>query len=179
VPALLRAQVSGTAAQAQDLLRGWDFQQPADGPAGSPQARGSAAAAYFNAVWRSLLVRIFDALPAGHKRDGGDRWWEVVRGLLDNPSSPWWDDRGTPAIETADQIIAAAMQDAARELTGRLGDDPSAWRWGTLHQLAVRNQTFRMSGIAPIASLFNHRPAGVAGGSSIVNATGWDASTAG
>jgi penicillin amidase len=177
VPALLRAQLSGTAAEAQDLLRHWDFQQPAEGPDGSAQGRSSAAAAYFNAVWRALLPRTFDELPAGHQPNGGDRWWEVVRGLLANPSSPWWDDRETTATETADQIVAAAMQDAARELTHQLGDDPSAWRWGALHQLTVRNQTFGESGIAAIEWLFNQRPAAVGGGSSIVNATGWDATT--
>jgi penicillin amidase len=175
VPALLRVPLSGPAARARDLLRNWDFQQPADGPSGSAQAHSSAAAAYFNAVWRALLVRTFDELPAGHEAQGGDRWWQVVRGLLDNPSSPWWDDQETPATETADEVIAVALGDAADELDGKLGDDPSAWRWGALHRLTVRNQTFGKSGVAAIDWLFNGRPAGVAGGSSIVNATGWDA----
>ncbi|BCB76087.1 penicillin acylase family protein [Phytohabitans flavus] len=162
VPHLLRVPFDGAA---RDLLRGWDYQQPVD----------SAPAAYFNAVWRALLARTFDELPAGHKADGGDRWWEVVRGLLEKPSSPWWDDRGTPAVETMDQMLSAALADASAELTDRLGDDPAAWRWGDLHTLVLRNQSFGESGVGPIEWLFNRGPEPVAGGSSIVNATGWDA----
>jgi len=176
VPSLTQVPLSGTAAKAQALLSGWDFQQPADGAGGTPQARSSAAAAYYNAVWRHLLVRLFDELPGDHEADGGDRWFEVVRQLLSEPASPWWDDRTTPAVESADAVITAAMVDAAGELAKRLGDDPAGWRWGRLHQLTVRNQTFGKSGIGVVEWMFNHGPADTAGGQSIVNATGWDAS---
>ncbi|MBV8933736.1 MAG: penicillin acylase family protein, partial [Kutzneria sp.] len=54
VPALLKAGVTGDATKALDLLRGWDFSQDKD----------SAAAAYFNAVWRHVLTDTFnDDLP--------------------------------------------------------------------------------------------------------------------
>ncbi|MEU6238919.1 penicillin acylase family protein [Kitasatospora sp. NPDC047058] len=85
VPHLLRVQVGAQAGPAQDLLRGWDFTQGAD----------SAPAAYFNAVWRELLKEAFtDRLSrAGVKSyaypDGGGRWFDVVRGLLDKPDSLW------------------------------------------------------------------------------------------
>jgi penicillin amidase len=168
VPVLLNATVSGRTAKAQALLRGWDYQQPADG-------RGSAAAAYYNSVWRHLLTRLFDELPADRMPDGGDRWFEVVRGLLGDPASPWWDVRSTPVRETRDDIVSAAMRDASDELSRRLGDDPTAWRWGALHQITVQNQTFGKSGVAPIEWLFNVGPAPTSGGQSTVNATGWDA----
>jgi penicillin G amidase len=173
VPALLAAPVSERAARARELLRDWDYQQPADGRRGSPQARSSAAAAYFNAVWRQVLLRTFDELPEDFRPGGEDRWFEVVRALLATPSSPWWDDRSTPSTEDATAILVAAQREADEELRDRLGADPQNWRWGKLHTLAVRNQTFGESGIAPIEWLFNHPAAGVSGGSSIVNATGW------
>jgi penicillin amidase len=176
VPVLLNAQVTGATAKAQELLRGWDFQQPADGKSGTAAAKSSAAAAYYNSVWRHLLARLFDELPADRKPDGEDRWFEVVRALLNDPESPWWDDKGTPAHETREDIVAAAMRDATDEVSGRLGADPTGWRWGALHQITVRNQTFGKSGIAPIEWLFNVGPAAASGGGSIVNATGWDAS---
>ena len=175
VPYLTRIPLSGTAARAQALLVGWDFQQPADGDAGTVQAHSSAAAAYYNAVWRHLLTRLFDELPGEHKADGGDRWFEVVRALLTEPSSPWWDDRATGAAESETDIIKAALLDAAGELSKRLGDQPSEWRWGRLHRLTLRNQTFGTSGVRMIEWLFNRGPVDVAGGQSIVNATGWDA----
>jgi penicillin amidase len=176
VPLLLQVPASGSAAKARELLRGWDFQQPADGKPGTAQAQSSAAAAFYNAVWKHLLARIFDELPAGLKPDGDDRWFEVVRSLLANPSSRWWDDRSTSTVESATDIAAEAVREAAGELERRLGADPGAWRWGRLHQLTVRNQTFGKSGIAPIEWLFNADPAGTSGGGAIVNATGWDAS---
>jgi penicillin amidase len=174
VPVLLNARVSGRTAKAQALLRGWNYQQPAEGRPGTATARSSAAAAYFNAIWRHLLDRTFDELPADRKPDGGDRWFEVMHGLLADPSSPWWDVRATPQRETRDGIVAAAMRDASDELSHRLGTDPSQWRWGELHTITVRNQSFGTSGIGPIEWLFNVGPAATSGGQSIVNATGWD-----
>ncbi|SEG17412.1 penicillin amidase [Thermomonospora echinospora] len=150
-----------------ELLRGWNFDQ----------ARDSAPAAYFNAIWRHLVIGAFnDELPEGARPDGGDRWFEVVRGLLDRPDDPWWDDAGTPsAKETRDDVLRQAVKAAHTELTGRLGDDPRAWRWGDLHTLQLTNDTFGTSGIAPIEWLFNRGPLKLSGGASIVNATGWDA----
>jgi len=173
VPGLLAEPVVTPAA---DLLKDWDFQQPADGPAGSPQAHSSAAAAYFNAVYRHLLARVFDELPAGYRPNGGDRWWLVLLRLLNQEESPWWDDRSTPKVETRDDIVTAAMNEAADELTHRLGKDPTAWRWGRLHTLTLRNQSLGRSGVAPIEAMFNYGPAAVSGGGSIVDATGWDPS---
>jgi len=170
VPALLAVTVDGDAARARELLRGWDFQQPAQEPATS-----SAAAAFYNATWKALLARTFDELPSDRQPNGNDRWWEVARSLLDAPTSPWWDDKSTPDVETRDTVLAAAMVDATAELRERLGGDPKGWRWGALHTITLRNATFGESGIAPIEWLFNHGPVGTSGGDAIVNATGWSA----
>jgi penicillin amidase len=177
VPALLAAPLDPAAphaaeiSTARDLLRTWDFQQPADSPAAS-----SAAAAFYNATWRHLLLRTFDELPDDQKPNGQDRWFEVMRTLLAQPTSPWWDDTSTARTETRDDILAAAMADAVSELNDRAGSTPADWRWGKLHTLALVNQTFGKSGIGPIEWLFNRGPAPVSGGSSIVNATSWTAS---
>ena len=57
-----------------------------------------------------------------------------------------------------------------------MGSDPDGWRWGRLHTLMLTNQSFGESGIGPIEWLFNRGPYELGGGSSIVNAIGWDAS---
>jgi penicillin amidase len=171
VPALLSVPLgddTGDVVRARRLLAGWDFQQPAESPAAS-----SAAAAFYNATWRHLLRRTFDELPEPAGPGGDERWWEIVRSLLAQPRSPWWDDRTTASIQARDDILKAAMRDAVRELTGRLGDDPGDWRWGELHTLMLANDTFGRSGIAPVEWLFNRGPVAVAGGGGIVNATGW------
>lgn len=163
VPALLAVPGSGPA---RDLLKGWDYQQPAD----------SAPAAFYNATWRALMARLFDELGKDHPANGGERFFEVTRNLLADPASTWWDDRRTPKVETQQDILAAAMADAERELRSRLGSDPKKWQWGDLHTLTLTNQTFGKSGIGPVEWLFNRGPFPVAGGGGIVNANGWDAS---
>jgi penicillin G amidase len=178
-PALLDRGLTGRAAKAQDLLRGWDFQEPAAGGAGTPEGRSSAAAAYFNAVWKHLLADTFDELPAPWKPTGDDRWWLVVTGLMAKPADAWWDVGATPAVEGRDDIVARAMTEAADELTDSLGKDPAGWRWGSIHTLTLRNQSFGTSGIAPIEWLFNKSPVPVGGGGGIVDANAYDASRPG
>ncbi|MBB5869520.1 penicillin amidase [Allocatelliglobosispora scoriae] len=154
-----------SAREAAALLKEWDFQQP----------ESSAAAAYYNAVWKHLLILTFDELGTDYVPDGGDRWFEVVRSLLDKPESPWWNDRTTSATEKRDDILAKAQDAAFTELAEAQGTDPLAWKWGEMHTLTARNQTFGESGIGPIEWLFNHETTGVSGGDAIVNATGWSA----
>jgi penicillin amidase len=165
VPALTSIDLTESTAgprKARELLTDWDYHQ----------SESSAGAAYFNAVWRHLLSRTFDELPDDLTPDGGSRWFEVVTGLLAEPNSPWWDEKGTSPVETRDDVLREALDDAARELSGRLGDEPSEWRWGDLHTLTIRNQSFGDSGIGVIEALFNRGPYSVAGGTSLVNATG-------
>ncbi|MFC4134392.1 penicillin acylase family protein [Hamadaea flava] len=167
VPWLART-APDAAKQAVRLLDGWDYQQPED----------SAAAAYYNAVWRNLLRLVFDELgygDDGYPADGGDRWFEVVRHLLDQPEAAWWDVKSTAGHETREQILAQAQADAVAELTEDQDKDPKKWRWGAMHTLTATHATFGTSGIGPIEWLFNHEKTGVSGGDSIVNATGWTA----
>jgi len=165
VPALAAVDLGdapGRVVSARKLLTGWDYHQ----------SQSSAGAAYFNAIWRHVLIRTFDELPDSVEPDGGSRWFQVVTALLKDPRSPWWDERGTSVVEGRDDVLRAAMRDAADELTERLGDDPSEWRWGDLHTLTIRNQSLGDSGIGMVEALFNRGPYPVAGGSSLVNATG-------
>ncbi|GII83885.1 peptidase S45 [Sphaerisporangium siamense] len=164
VPYLLKA---GARVPEARLLDGWDH----------TQRRDSAPAAYFNAVWRQLLQRTFDdELPEGGRAGGGDRWYEVVRTLLERPADPWWDDARTKdRTEGRDEILAAAMTGAAKELRERLGGTPEDWRWGDLHTLELTHETFGTSGIGPVEWLFNRGPLRLGGGQDAVDATGWDA----
>ncbi len=167
VPVVLDAAPDTPAFEtARQLWEDWDYQQRSD----------SAPAALFEAFWNHLLTRTFhDDLPEDYWPSGGSRWWEVVRHLVENPASPWWDDQSTPEVETRDQMFAAALEDAVKELRARLGKDPSQWRWGDLHTATFRNETLGKSGIGPIEGLFNRGPFPVSGGKAIVNATGWTA----
>ena len=152
--------------QARALLEGWDYQMDMD----------SAPAALFAAFWRHLLAATFhDDLPQDFWPNGGSRWFEVVRRLVQDPQSPWWDDRTTPETEDRDAILRRAFQAAVDELEAAQGSDPTRWRWGDLHTATFENQTLGRSGVAVIEWLFNRGPFPTAGGSNIVNATAWDA----
>ncbi|WP_432095523.1 penicillin acylase family protein [Streptomyces sp. bgisy100] len=208
-PLLLKIDVKDPyVREAQKLLEGWDYTQDPD----------SAAAAYFNAVWRNTLKLAFgnklpkelrvegqclrvrpadDTGPAedlnGNARlvrecgereaesaqpDGGDRWYEVVRSILDDQDNTWWKTSGTvgsPGDRNRDELLAHAMKDARWELTAELGKDTDTWSWGRLHQLTLRNQTFGVEGPGFLQSVFNRGPWNLGGGQEAVNATGWNA----
>ncbi|MGV4923240.1 penicillin acylase family protein [Streptomyces sp. BHT-5-2] len=191
---------------AQQLLNGWDFTQEPD----------SAAAAYFNAVWRNTLKLAFGnkmpkelrvkgqclyVRPAGDtgpadtqnklvrecgerdgdtaQPDGGDRWYEVVRNILDDPNNAWWktDDRpGHPGLKNRDELLAQAMKDARYELTSKLGKNIDNWTWGRLHQMDLKNQTLGKDGPGFLQDLLNRGPWNLGGGEAAVDATGWNAS---
>nr|WSX51475.1 penicillin acylase family protein [Streptomyces sp. NBC_00974] len=192
---------------AQKLLEGWNYTQEPD----------SAAAAYFNAVWRNILKLAFgDKMPKelriegscmnvpeqttgpaddlakmirecgtrgadSAQPDGGDRWFEVVRRLVKNENSEWWQApaarRGEAATTTRDQLFARAMKDARWELTAKLGKDQSTWSWGRMHQLMLKNQTIGTEGPGYLQWLLNRGPWNLGGGEATVNATGWNASS--
>ena len=158
---------SGYYSDGQRLLDGWDFHQGPD----------SAAAAYYNVVWRELLERTFDdELPSDVQPDGGDRWFQVVTDLLTRPGDKWWDDIETDdVVETRDDILEASLKAARDELTKRQSPDADEWSWGQLHRLELRSSTLGESGIGVIEALFNRGPWAVGGGGAIPDATGWDA----
>ncbi|MGN7798394.1 penicillin acylase family protein [Leifsonia sp. 22587] len=151
--------------QAARLLDGWDYRD-----------RGSsAAAAYFAVFWKELLHDAFARkIPAATAPTGGDRWFAVVQSLLSQPDSSWWADSDLGATDR-DSMIAYAAGKAWGETRRLLGGDPAGWRWDRLHTLTLTNASFGESGIAPIEWLFNRGPWHVGGGSSVVDATGWDA----
>ncbi len=171
VPVLLEIELDDPfTAAGQDLLRDWDQVMGAD----------SAAAMYFAAVWADVLELTFaDELPDGHGPTGGSRWLEVVRTLLENPTSTWWDDRSTPGVvEGRDDVLRRALESARTQLTAQIGARTDDWAWGLLHVAAPTHPVLGGDGIPRVVHrLVNPTPQQVGGGSSIVDATGWDASS--
>ncbi|MER6343484.1 penicillin acylase family protein [Streptomyces sp. NPDC001595] len=205
VPQLLKLDVDDKdVREAQKLLEGWDYTQDAD----------SAAAAYFNSVWRNILKLAFgNKLPkelrvkgqclwvepvnttgpvdddtrvreCGQRDadqaqpDGGDRWFEVVRNLMDDEDSDWWKTpkSGTrPDADNRDELFVRAMIDARWELTAKLGKDIDTWSWGRLHRLFLKNQTLGTEGPGFLQYALNRGPWKLSGGEATVNATGWNA----
>ncbi len=175
VERLLAVQVDDFTGQAQRLLRDWDGSQPGD------KSRDSAAAAYYNAVWKHLLEYTFDELPPEIAPDGGSRWMVVVEQLMKDPKNDWWDDRTTPGLtEGRDEILKRALVDARLDLARKLGKVPSTWRWGRLHQLDLKHPVMGDPSVPEVVrGLFDRGGIELGGGNSIVNANAWNASQPG
>jgi penicillin amidase len=159
-------------ADGRRLLRTWDYSQP------SGKSPSAAAAAYYNAVWANTLRLTFDDELGDMKADGGAQWMQALSGLLAAPRDPWWDNRLTPGVtEGRDEILRQAMVAARMDLTKTLGKTPVTWQWGRLHRVSLEHAILgRASVAAPVRAVFNRGPWQMPGGSSIVNANGWDAS---
>ncbi|QIX28856.1 penicillin acylase family protein [Nocardioides sp. JQ2195] len=166
VPHLLDIRLpDGYRNDGQEVLAEWDHRQ----------GTGSAGAAYFNVVWKNLLELTFaDEMRESIRPDGGSRWWTVVSDLVERPADPYWDDRSTDDVETRDDILRAALLAASDEIIRLMSRRPGEWEWGQLHRLELRNQTLGTSGIGLVEALFN-RSHKIGGGSSLVNATSWNA----
>ena len=149
----------------QRLLEGWNYRQSPD----------SAAAAYYNSVWRQTLAMTFhDQMKESVWPDGSDRWFEVMRVLLADPDNVWWDDVETETVvETRDDILAQAMAASRDELVRRQARRAGDWSWGHLHQMNLENESVGQSDVGLVRWLFNRGGYEVGGGESIVNATGW------
>ncbi|TDE94316.1 penicillin acylase family protein [Occultella glacieicola] len=170
VPVLQRIRVPNDfVAEAVDLFDDWDRVNDADSP----------AAAYFAAVWTNLLrLTFWDQVPEAQRPSGGSVSLDVIRNLLEDEASPWWDDRATlTVVEQRDEILGLALVDARAQLTVSQGKDPADWRWGRSHQIAPTHALLGGDGVPGVVSnYFNPDPFAIGGGSSSVNATSWDAS---
>lgn len=145
------------------LLEDWDYQCDIDSP----------EAALFNAFWRNLILVTFTDELELDDAPTSSRAFAIIERLLDDPDNPWWDDVQTPTTEDRDSTLRTAFTAAVAEMQDRFGSQFQNWSWGELHGATFRNATLGESGIAPIEALFNRGPFATAGGSSIVNATGW------
>ncbi|GAA5201012.1 penicillin acylase family protein [Microbacterium jejuense] len=149
---------------ALDLLQEWDAQASADSP----------AAAYASVLWDTLAQNVFEK---GRENpaplSGQGRLFLVMDSLLADDASPWWtnDELGVSGMR---EMLKRSAIDAYERLEKAQGDNESRWNWGALHALPLNNGSFGESGIAPIEWFFNRGPFPVGGGSSVVNATGWD-----
>lgn len=165
VPYLEKAPVASGTQAAKALFTGWNYGTSAD----------SAPAAYFYDVWAYLLKDAFESkLPSSVDVDGADRWFTVVTDLLPDPASSWWSDPQAPRATGRDALLGLAMDQAAQDMTAKYGSDPAKWSWGAMHTLTPTNQTLGTGGPGFVKWLLNGEPIPVAGGSAVVDATGFD-----
>jgi penicillin amidase len=56
-----------------------------------------------------------------------------ILAIVDDETSPFWDDRTTPEVEDRSRIFAKSFAEAVASLTERFGSDMSHWDWGIVH----------------------------------------------
>ena len=90
----------------------------------------------FEFAMEELSPRLWDELadPADARARRRTRYPDgtVIVELMQQPRSPWWDDKRTPkVVETRDDILAAALGAAYRRAITQLGPpDEGGWRYG-------------------------------------------------
>jgi penicillin amidase len=129
-------------------------------------------AAYLGFEYRLIRGLFDDELgPLAREYVGGGASWQAMIALLSKPDSPWWDDTTTTdRHETRDDVIAAALDEAAKELRAAYGD-PAKWTWGALHTATFREATLGSSGIGPLEWYLDKGPFAVPGAAGAVNNT--------
>ncbi len=149
----------GKEVEAIEKLRNWNGQMT-DGP----------APAVYQALYRRLIENTFkdeigdelfpsylDFLELGHS--GG------LYAVLDDEASSYWDDRGTPEVETRERIFLKSLAEASALLSSRQGDDVSGWDWRSLHAIRFEHP---MGEEGPLGWLFSRGPVPFGGSTSTV-----------
>jgi len=79
----------------------------------------------------------------------------------------------TPEVETRDEVLLQALEEAVQELTETQGAKMARWRWGNLHTATFENQSLGQSGVSLIERILNRGPVEVDGTIATVNNTGY------
>ena len=86
--------------------------------------------------------------------------------LTANADSPWWDKRGTEAVESRADTVATAWRYSLAHLRQTLGNDSSQWLWGQGHTLTHAHP---LGAQKPLDLLFNVGPFAAPGGHEVPN----------
>jgi penicillin amidase len=116
LPRLLAAAVPpGLPTAAQELLRGWDGTMAVDRP------QPLIFDAWMQRFRADVLARNSVPANADLARDEFTAW------VLTDAGASWCEGDCAP-------VLATALDEATRDLSGHYGSDPSRWRWGDAHQ---------------------------------------------
>ena len=146
--------------KAKDILSRWDFKM----------AKDSAGACLFEMTYRKMMGNIF-------KDELGEDLFEkylktsvfpsrAVRAMVENGSSPWFDNINTPEKEGLEEIITLSMSQTLSELKETLGSEMEKWEWGKIHTLTFEHALGKKK---PLDLIFNLGPFPVGGSLLTVN----------
>ena len=154
-----KKSLTETGRQALDVLKKWNLVTSAD----------SAGAAIYNVLLYHLFKNaVIDEITKKHFIQYCDTsdYWNALKGLLADFSSPLWDNLNTKVKETSADIALLAMADTLAELNKKPGGDPASWQWGSLHHIEYRHP---MGEVKPLNLVFNIGPLPAPGEAHIIN----------
>src|SRR5205814_2211834 len=70
--------------------------------------------------------------------------FDVLPELLAFPTAAWFGEDGAAA---RDEVLRRALDAALEELAAKLGEDMTAWTWGTLHRVRFTSQLALIPGL--------------------------------
>jgi penicillin amidase len=125
--------------------------------------------------WTQLTAEIFhDRLSEELWPGGAHDTQDAVYFMLQDPNSWWWDDVATVGVvETRDDTLRQAFEQAYQEGVERFGETLDDWRWGELHTIYFQHATLGKSGISLIENIFNRGPFPTNGSETVVQKTCW------
>jgi penicillin amidase len=167
--AMTGAKLSDVERKALASIQGWDLRFDKD----------AAAPAVYSAWLRFLLPDTFkdemgEDLMKGPAKGLVFMQTDMIASLLARPNDPWFDDKGTPKVETRDDMVRRSFTEAVAWLSDKLGGDPAEWKWGELHRISFKHQPLGLSPVAPLNWIFNSVTLPLPGEGSTVNANGGD-----
>ena len=127
-------------------------------------------------LWR-LLVNTFgdEVARAGLDEDDFVGFASALLTLLDDPTSPWFDDVRTPEVESQHDILQTSLQETtdfwARRYGDLVGNKDEQWAWGKIHTATFEHV---LGAVSPLHLLFNRGPVAVGGSGNTVCACGYE-----
>ena len=86
--------------------------------------------------------------------------------LAADVTSPWWDNKDTPAVETRADTLKVIWRATMTHLQTTLGSNPTAWAWGKAHTLTHGHP---LAAQKPLDRLFNIGPFAAPGAREVPN----------
>ena len=86
--------------------------------------------------------------------------------LAADATSPWWDNKDTPAVETRADTLKVIWRATMTHLQTTLGSNPTAWAWGKAHTLTHGHP---LAAQKPLDRLFNIGPFAAPGAREVPN----------
>jgi penicillin amidase len=142
-----------------DILKNWD---------GDHQPNDIAPSVYYNLLSQLIYLTVKDELGTAATKNLMES--SILKNsylrLLQNESSPWWDNVHTTPKETRADILHQAAENTLRNLHKTSGKQSEYWAWKKIHTLTHAHP---LGSVKPLHLIFNVGPFESPGGSEVLN----------